>query len=1160
MFQRSIAVGQPVMPGTLAFEPAKNAVWAATPGGDILTVRLSDARVTVVGSGFVAPLAVVPLADALRVLVVEADGTVLVGGSTTLTRAAARLVAHLPGGALAAQAHPDPGQVLVLIGGSVDADPGPQLLSCSVADGTTAVIASGLQGATSFVADQDGRTAVVLGRQPDGSCTLATFDLDNLTGTTVIGPPGCDQIGLPPDLGQPGFLVAAADRVVLLDPTGVEVAAETLAGPVLGLAHWNSLVLAATGTELVAIEWGLEEGPLPWAAPLGPLYVGGYARIRADLPALGLAPGAVAYAVREGTEAGSFSAGLETLDPDGSESVMLLAARRPGEYHLEATLVADGSVLAERRFRVTTIWPDDAVGPPIAVTGDQKSSLLSWGGTGGTAGYLKPAPNQFNVLVVLVYLKDRQWDGLEVGARIDWKDRVIGGGESVRRFYEEVSSYVPGAHGTTVQLVGNQVFGPVFVDAGWGDVFKPESTTDLNAGWTTKAGNYQAFAGPISDFFADRADGAALLAAADAVTIVVRSGSDGPVDMGPTVPKSPTRYVWGHANQTEFNWKTPTTFTQEKLPVTVMTERYPAGAPQKNQTHTLAHEIGHNLGLADLYDANGDYPAEINERRPSWVDLMSTSAGIPHFSIANRIRLGYVNRNTLRRFDFSASPTGGTVRLQATETITAAGPTGGRASGIEVPITDDWSYLFEYRREQPGQIGDQRLEQAVAGQSRMVVGTDLRVRGGDVARPPILLLGKDLDADGPLLVTNNTDYQDSDTTNRQRSHDFTVRIVDIGGANADTAAVEVIYVAAHRPQLNIHPAPGHGNFKSPDIDVVGPFGFAIPGVLKGATNTVRIRVHNDGSLPATKTQIRVQWLPFTVAPGPWRQLATPAPFAVAAGGFTTIEVPWAVPSSVMVGDKEAQHFCVRVDIERYRDPAHPDQEEVVVFDNWAQSNFDAVSLPFGSPSDRVVTATTASNALDRTATYVFGVDQSTPWYRVFLGHAWLELTPGETRPIELAYESLAGDPVAGAEFERQIEQITSRDHHVAVTSQVLPDNTDCASPREVFGVGLDLRAGLRTWIERPERNGEGLTARVRARHNDVTFDVAGGDFHLAAWPEDEPERIVHSVGEVRLGVGFVLVMGETLQQLADGRRVRFTLARPGDNAFALASTPPALLE
>ena len=277
-----------------------------------------------------------------------------------------------------------------------------------------------------------------------------------------------------------------------------------------------------------------------------------------------------------------------------------------------------------------------------------------------------------------------------------------------------------------------------------------------------------------------------------------------------------------------------------------------------------------------------------------------------------------------------------------------------------------------------------------------------------------------------MLDTAGQDYEESDVTNPALMHDFTLRVQTTGIPDADCAVVEVDYRGAHRPQLQIRPAPGAGNFKSPDIDVVGTFGAVLPWVVKGAPNAIRITVHNRGTLAATQVQIHVRWLPFTLSAGPWQPLPDPAPFDVPALGFTSLVVPWNVPASVKVGDVEANHFCVRVEIDRFRDPAHPEREEIVVADNWAQSNFDAVSLPFGSPSDRLRTAATLSNPLGREATYLLTTDQSGDGYRVYVGHAWLRLPPGETRPVELAYESLAGDPVLGEAFERSLERYASR--------------------------------------------------------------------------------------------------------------------------------------
>jgi hypothetical protein len=1166
MLHSTIHTGYQLVPDSLHFWAARNAVLAVTTDGRLLVIRLFDERVSEVGSGYVDPVAVIVLADGLRLAVAEAGGSVFLARRDAADHAEARLLAEIPGAALGLREHVAPGSLLVLADGSLDGGPSPQLLSCDVESGTLTVVADGLEGARSFVVDDAARTAIVLAVMPDDTRTLTVIDLDTGTTTSTDGLSYDHLTTCPPSIGS-GVLVTREEPSspgsdVLVHWDGGEVTVEPLDGRVDGLTRWASLVLVASGEDLVAVEWGIDTGAVPIAAPLGPLYVSGYARLTADLPAAGLSIGEVGYSVREGIDGGSISVGLQQPDPNGTESVMLLAGVRRGEFHLDAVLKADGSLLTTRRFRVTTLWPDDVHGPPVALTGDHQNMLMSWGGSGGTAGYVLPTPNLWRVLVVMVYLKDRKWDGLEVAARGEWKDRVVGGPESVRAYYEEASAFKPGAHGMSVDLVGNQVFGPAFVDAGWGDVFKQKTPGDVNAGWTTKPTGYGELAGAISDFFADLPNGASFMALADSIAIVVRSGSDEPTDMGPTVPKVATRYVWGHANKDiDFYRKTATTYTQFKRPVTVMTDVYPAGAPARNSTYTLCHEIGHNLGLADLYDANNDYPPEINDREAGAIDLMGSSQDLPHFSIANRIRLGWADRAWLRRFDFSASPTGGSVVLQATETLTGAGPTGGRSAGIEVPISDDWSYLFEYRREQPGQIGDQRMETSVInGRTEILVGTDLRFRGGEVARPPIIRLGKDADGDGPLLVNNGEDYSDSDVTNPQRMHDFVLRLNAIASPNADSAKVDVDYLDAHRPQLLVHPAPGRGNFKSPDIRLIGPFGILVEGAIKGATNLIEITVHNVGSLAATDTQIHVKWLPFTLTAGTWNNLDDPAPFNVPANGLTKLVVPWTIPASVKVADVEVEHFCVRVDVERYRDPAHPDHEEIVVHDNWAQSNFDAKPVKFGSPSDRVATVTTATNVLGRRATYLFGADQTTPWYRIFLGHAWLRLEPGETQPVELAYECLAGDPVYGGDFEKNIEGITSRDHHVAVMSGVMPEGTECDTPRDVFGVGLTLRAGRRVRIDQVGHNGEVVFARVQQVGAGGTSPVTFGELHLAVWPDDDPERVTHTRGRISNGFGSAPVTGETLQDLADGRPTSFMLARPRDNVFGTTVTEAARLE
>ena len=200
---------------------------------------------------------------------------------------------------------------------------------------------------------------------------------------------------------------------------------------------------------------------------------------------------------------------------------------------------------------------------------------------------------------------------------------------------------------------------------------------------------------------------------------------------------------------------------------------------------------------------------------------------------------------------------------------------------------------------------------------------------------------------------------------------------------------------------------------------------------------------------------------------------------------------------------------------------------------------------------------TTTNALDRPATYLFTADQSSDWYRIYVGHAWLRLAAGLTAPVEVAYESLAGDPVVGQDFEDQSEMILSTDDHVAVTSWLLPEDTECDTPREWWGVGLDLRAGQRTWIDDVRLDGELVTGRVFTTRDGVTRTVNHGEFHLAMWPEDEPGLVHRSEGVIRpQGEGRVLLGDEMLRLIGEGRRMIGTVARPPTFGHALAVTEP----
>src|SRR5207249_50977 len=138
--------------------------------------------------------------------------------------------------------------------------------------------------------------------------------------TTVISTP-------PPGIVDSVLQANAAGDLTVVSLTGLPDAPGPSAGAaVRGLARWGSLILAVTDASVEAMEWGLDGGDLPFTSPLGPVFVGGYARLDLNPSAIGVANTDVEVIVEKGPLAGTVSAGLEPPAVDGQLRLMLLAA------------------------------------------------------------------------------------------------------------------------------------------------------------------------------------------------------------------------------------------------------------------------------------------------------------------------------------------------------------------------------------------------------------------------------------------------------------------------------------------------------------------------------------------------------------------------------------------------------------------------------------------------------------------------------------------------------------------------------------------------------------------------------------------------------------------------------------------------------------------
>jgi hypothetical protein len=234
-----------------------------------------------------------------------------------------------------------------------------------------------------------------------------------------------------------------------------------------------------------------------------------------------------------------------------------------------------------------------------------------------------------------------------------------------------------------------------------------------------------------------------------------------------------------------------------------------------------------------------------------------------------------------------------------------------------------------------------------------------------------------------------------------------------------------------------------------------------------------------------------------------------------------------------VDDIEVEHFCVKASIDAFVDPRDPSNNEIVVFNNWAQSNFDTTTVTEGSPSERRWTGLSVTNTLPQRATYLTIAEQDNDFFRLYVGNAWLRLPPGHVRMVEAAYESLAGDAEKGADFERAFIEGMEAPNKVSFNSFVVRENpAHCSSREIVWGASLALRSGHQTWVDDWRMQGEVVRGHILGRHNGVPQPVTSGRVNVVFWSEDRPgDEFMASGNMDPTGRFTVLVPGQILQMV-----------------------------
>lgn len=646
--------------------------------------------------------------------------------------------------------------------------------------------------------------------------------------------------------------------------------------------------------------------------------------------------------------------------------IMICAGYAPGTYEMEVIERSTDIVLAIQKFVVSTSWNDPKLGPGVSFVGvgEEFTSAPAFGGG-------EPGPENWNVIpatgtrqiaILFVDFADGKYPTADADVRAmkrRWRNEVINGvtfqgttGVSTRAYYQEVSNGVFDISATT--------FGPYHLSNNW-DQYFDTSTSQPN--WGVYIPAVIAEAGAAVDF-------------RNFQTVLIVSQTAG------------TQNAWPYASIG--SWGPYSTLNGDVyLGVISMPQEWGANFQSARHVHTtVAHELGHNLGLNDQYT-----PAT-GRNTGNW-ELMDAEDSFPHFTAFHLLTLGWIKDKTwVKAYDFA----GGGVVVDDTVTLTPielGAPPSGSFALIEVRIAAGWNYYIEYRNGQPSEVGDRTLDTPNA-----ILVTDTLADPGEapIARPQILRVPDDPDGDGSVLI-NGKDYRETDTTDPTFPTDFRI---SVSGINGMKAAIKIEYGINSRPDPMIRPWPaGPGRqWQSPDIEVrnarslADPAWFNVP--WSGHDNTVVARITNSGDLAALGVNVDFAVKNYTVGGAPEVPLGTDTQ-DIPARGVVEFTTNWVPPDS--------GHFCIVVRIQPYVIPdTSPPQLETSVFNNMAQSNYDRFISASASAASREVAYVDVKNPFEERTQVAIAAAETNPLYRTYLEHTHVWLEPGESRQIKVMHE------------------------------------------------------------------------------------------------------------------------------------------------------------
>jgi M6 family metalloprotease-like protein len=840
---------------------------------------------------------------------------------------------------------------------------------------------------------------------------------------------------------EPATAATSSGDVVALSGTVIEVQ---------GLADGRIVVLT---DQVLAIVDSLADLtvtlPPSITAPAKPLFVASWVRLDYDLGTSGLTAADITFAVPDGPDAGIVS---HTRENGATEpSPILVAGGRLGTYKVVMIETATNTEIASAEFTVTNDWDDADTGPSRMITGiaGDFAGDSGWGGGPSTPQNLGDLPHTGNwdVLIMLVDTSTARWPAATLAqSQTDVLNHAINGfsvggtNRSAKLYYDENSS-----NQLTLVPRNSATFGPVAMPNAWTSYFA--QTVDAMGNvtddrWAPKGSSWQAFlTQAINDGDVTTAD----LQAVDSVIFVPFSPD--------ASPAAGDRFAWpyGDIGKQSMLLGTNVMTDQGQLACVQVPLDFSVHDGSGRHAHaTLSHELGHNLGLLDVYNTSS-YSAEVSGRITSDWEMMAGSRNtLPHYTISNKMRMGWVPAAQLQLFNFSGA--GGVDQNVTLHAAELGSPPAGRVRGIEIRLGDGWNYYIEYRSEQSGFISDD------VPTDRRVVLTDVTSENFSppIQRPRILFVPDDIDADGRILGVS------SDFTATDPGTGFELE-VSVVSTDEDNAVVRVRYGSNGRPDLGIQPWDNGPTWQSPDIEVRNDKNAADVSLFNvpwaGRPNTVVAKVHNYGDFPATGVRAEIFVTEYSAGDGPWVSLGTVTKnvAALAAEEFT---VGWN-PSA-----DESKHYCIIVRIAAYEDPGNPAIDDTNIFNQEARSNYTRFISASASPSTRVGASVLLSNPYAETTKVTARVRQTHPLHRAFIDHQWLTVDPGTPRAITVLDEALLGTaewPYENSDDRRWQKRLWGRPNFVSVDGWArIPQTDDCIGRVPTGGACLSVQAARET--------------------------------------------------------------------------------------------------